>query len=79
MGIGFYSNGYSLEETEKRTRSLYITAKGAALPEDEAVATALDAWRLLRSENVSTNIDQVERLMLADQYYNRCREIATKN
>ncbi len=79
VGIGFYSNGYSLEETEKRTRSLYITTKGGALAEDEAVATSLQAWRFLHDENVSTNIGQVKRLMLADQYYNRCREIATEN
>jgi hypothetical protein len=79
VGIGFYSNGYSLEGTEKRTRSLYKTQKGRALTEDEAVATALQAWRFLHDGNVSTNIGQVERLILADQYYNRCREIATMN
>ena len=79
VGIGFYSNGYSLEGTERRTRSLYKSTKGGALTEDEAVATALHAWRFLDDENVSTNIDQVERLMLADQYYARCREMATIN
>jgi hypothetical protein len=79
VGIGFYSNGYSLEGAQKRTRSLYKATKGGALTEEQAVATALEAWHFLNNQNVSTNIDQVERLMLADQYYSRCREIATMN
>ena len=78
-GIGFYANGYSLKGTEKRTRSLYRTMKGERLTEDEAVATALQAWRFLEDENVPTNIGQLERLMLANQYYARCREKATMN
>jgi hypothetical protein len=76
-GIGFYSNGYSLEGTEKRTRSLYRKMKGEPLTEDEAVATALEAWRFLDEQDVSINIAQVQRLVLADQYYARCREQAT--
>ena len=79
VGIGFYSNGYSLEGTEKRTRSLYKSTRGEPLSEDEAVATALQAWRFLDDENVSTDIDQLKRLMLADQYYARCREMANMN
>ena len=78
-GIGFYSNGYSLKGTEKRIRSLYGTMKGEPLTEEEAVATALQAWRFLDDKNVSTGIDQVERVMLAHQYYARCREQAIMN
>ena len=73
-GIGFYANGYSLEGTEKRIRSLYGTMKGEPLTEEEAVATALQAWRFLDSEKVATNIGQVERVMLAHRYYAQCRE-----
>ena len=76
VGVGFYSNGYSLEGTEKRTRSLYKSTRGEPLTEDEAVATALEAWRSLDDQNVSRDIDQLQRLLLADQYYARCREMA---
>ena len=48
--------------------------KAEPLTEEEAVATALQAWRLLDSEKVPTNIDQVKRVVLAHQYYAQCRE-----
>jgi hypothetical protein len=71
-GVGFYSNGYSLEGTEKRTRSLYRKMKGEPLTEEVAVATALQAWRHLDENKVSTNIGQIERVMLAQRYYAQC-------
>ena len=77
-GIGFYANGYSLTNTEKRARSLYRSMKGEPLTEDEAAATALLAWHFLDGEKASKSIGQVERLMLADHYYAQCREKAIK-
>ena len=74
-GVGFYSNGYSLEGTEKRTRSLYRKMKGEPLTEEVAVATALQAWRHLDENKVSTDIGQIERVMLAQRYYAQCLEM----
>jgi hypothetical protein len=73
-GIGYYSEGYGLTGAEKKARSLYKTMEGEPLTEDEAVATALEAWRFLDGEKASTNIGQVERMGLAHFYYIQCLE-----
>ena len=78
-GVGFYANGYRLEGTEKRIKSLYRKMKGEPITEDEAVAIGLDAWRFLDANNASRDIDQIKRLMLVEQYYARCLEAETMN
>ena len=73
-GIGYYSEGYGLKGAEKKARTLYRMMEGEPLTEDEAVAIALQAWRLLDGEKASTNINQIERIGLAHLYYVQCLE-----
>ena len=73
-GIGYYSQGYGLQGTEKKVRSLYRTMDGEQLTEEEAVSIALEAWHVLDSENASTNINQMKRIGLAVLYYTQCIE-----
>ena len=73
-GIGYYSEGYGLKGAEKKARSLYRSMEGESLTEGEAVAIALEAWRILAGEKASTNINQVERIGLAHLYYVQCLE-----
>ena len=73
-GIGYYSQGYGLKGAEKKARSLYRTMEGETLTEGDAVAIALEAWRILNGEKASTNINQVERMGLAHLYYVQCLE-----
>lgn len=73
-GIGYYAEGYRLEGAEKKARSLYRTMEGEPFTEDEAVAIAVQAWRILDGKKASTNINQVERIGLAHLYYVQCLE-----
>lgn len=73
-GIGYYSEGYGLKGAEKRARTLYRMSEWESLTEDEAVAITLQAWRLLDGEKASTNINQIQRIGLAQMYYAQCLE-----
>ncbi|MEM1155092.1 MAG: hypothetical protein AAGI44_13220 [Pseudomonadota bacterium] len=73
-GIGYFSEGYSLEETQKRGRSLYKSMTLEQLSEDEALAIVSEAWQLLSSINSDRQVGQLERLGLAHQYYLQCSQ-----
>ncbi|MEM8560973.1 MAG: hypothetical protein AAGF57_02005 [Pseudomonadota bacterium] len=73
-GIGYFSEGYSLEETQKRGRSLYKSMTQEQLSQDEALAIVSEAWQLLSSINSDRQVGQLERLGLAHQYYMQCSQ-----